>query len=702
MAAWSNIALLEHVNLNIDLSLTSLADVRSLFCGALGMLEDPRPAERGRAASLLWANCGLSQVHLPCDAAAEAGAAAAAAAPSQRVDGCIGVLLPRGALAAGGAGGGLPSGAAPPALLALRARASPCLYLPASPATLGNAYLLEEADAADAQHGAAMAAAGARPHPCLPPAPPARGCLALGLTMVQLRVPAEALPHVADFFTAVLGARVEARGGAVLVACDGVAVASHGRQALLFTAAEGEGAAAAPPLLPYDGWHAALYLRDFRGAWEAARAGGLLYDNPRFSDRCGTWAQALEHQQFRTRLLGADSGVALELELRSLAHPHCPLPRAQGAAAAPPRVLSIQSHVVWGRVGNCAATLPLQALGWEVSPLNTVHLATHTGYGAPAGQRLGAQDVAAVLGGLREHGLLGGYSALLTGYTPSGALLGAYTALAAELAAARAQAGAPPLLYVCDPVLGDEEERPRAGGGGGGGGGAGRLYVPRELIPSFAAHIAASRPTILTPNAFEAAQLTGRAAGIGSVGEALEALEALHALGARCVVMTSTWIEPSEGAFLLLASAPWEDVAGEGGAGEGGAGGGAVALAAGAQRRPAALFAQPSAGAPSRHCRFALRVPRLPLAFTGTGDLTAALLLANYAALPGRFVSAVERSVAGVRSACWRTAVALAAAPPGVGAGRGARAAAAELRVLEARGDFAEPVLPGDMQAFAL
>ena len=708
MATWSNLALLEHVNLNINLDHTSLAAVRELYCGALGMREDPRPAARGRGASLLWANCGLSQVHLPCDA--EAGASAAA---SQRVDGCIGVLVARGALA-GGAGAALPSGPAPPALLALRARATPCLYLPASPATLGNAYLLEEADAADAQHEAAMAAAGAAPHPCLQqPAPPLPAARALGLTMLQLRLPAAALPHVAAFFSAVLGARVEQRSGAVLVACDGVAVASHGRQALLFTAAEAEEGGGAP-LLPYDGWHAALYLRDFRGAWEAARAAGLLYDNPRFSDRCGTWEQAVEHAQFRTRLLGEASGAACELELRSLAHPHCPLPRAP-PPPPPRRVLSIQSHVVWGRVGNCAAALPLASLGWEVSPLNTVHLATHTGYGGPpVGTRSSAEEVGAVLGGLRQHGLLRGYSALLTGYTPSAALLGVYTALAAEVAGARAGAGEAPLLYVCDPVLGDEDApgvaapaaaaagpSSFAGGAGASAGPTGRLYVPAELVPRFAAHITASRPTILTPNAFEAAQLTGRASSIASVPEALEALEALHALGARCVVMTSTWIQPrgAEGAFLLLASAPWEDVAGEG---QGAAGeAAAVALEAGAARRPRALFSRPAAGA-SQHCRFALCIPRLPLAFTGTGDLTAALLLANYAAHPGCFVSAVERSVAGVRSACLRTAAALAAAPPGVGASRGARAAAAELRVVEARDDFRSPVLPEGMQAYAL
>jgi pyridoxal/pyridoxine/pyridoxamine kinase len=44
------------------------------------------------------------------------------------------------------------------------------------------------------------------------------------------------------------------------------------------------------------------------------------------------------------------------------------------------RVLSVQSHVVRGYVGNKAATFPLQLLGLDVDPLNAVHLSNHTGY----------------------------------------------------------------------------------------------------------------------------------------------------------------------------------------------------------------------------------------------------------------------------------------------------------------------------------
>ena len=44
-----------------------------------------------------------------------------------------------------------------------------------------------------------------------------------------------------------------------------------------------------------------------------------------------------------------------------------------------PRVLSIQSHVVHGHVGNKCAVFPLQLLGFDVDPVNSVQFSNHTG-----------------------------------------------------------------------------------------------------------------------------------------------------------------------------------------------------------------------------------------------------------------------------------------------------------------------------------
>lgn len=49
--------------------------------------------------------------------------------------------------------------------------------------------------------------------------------------------------------------------------------------------------------------------------------------------------------------------------------------------AAPPlrRVLSVQSHVVSGYVGNKCAVLPLQLLQFDVDPVLSVQFSNHTG-----------------------------------------------------------------------------------------------------------------------------------------------------------------------------------------------------------------------------------------------------------------------------------------------------------------------------------
>ena len=63
-------------------------------------------------------------------------------------------------------------------------------------------------------------------------------------------------------------------------------------------------------------------------------------------------------------------------------------------------VLSIQSHVTFGHVGNAAAAFPLQRLGFEVWRINTVQFSNHTGYGAWTGEVFGAQHIREVVQGI--------------------------------------------------------------------------------------------------------------------------------------------------------------------------------------------------------------------------------------------------------------------------------------------------------------
>ena len=70
-------------------------------------------------------------------------------------------------------------------------------------------------------------------------------------------------------------------------------------------------------------------------------------------------------------------------------------------------LLSIQSSVAFGHVGNSAAVFPLQRLGIEAWAVNTVHFSNHTGYGEWRGPLLSADDLRAVIQGVEERGALG-------------------------------------------------------------------------------------------------------------------------------------------------------------------------------------------------------------------------------------------------------------------------------------------------------
>ena len=68
-------------------------------------------------------------------------------------------------------------------------------------------------------------------------------------------------------------------------------------------------------------------------------------------------------------------------------------------------VISIQSHVAYGHVGNSAAVFALQRLGVDVWPVHTVQFSNHTGYPDWQGQAFGADHIAAVIDGLAARGL---------------------------------------------------------------------------------------------------------------------------------------------------------------------------------------------------------------------------------------------------------------------------------------------------------
>lgn len=185
-------------------------------------------------------------------------------------------------------------------------------------------------------------------------------------------------------------------------------------------------------------------------------------------------------------------------------------------------IISIQSHVAYGYVGNRAAVFPLQRLGWDVTAINTVQFSNHTGYGRFTGEVMSAAHVADVFDGVAALTGLDSVRALLTGY------LGDQTTGRVVLdALARLRTARPDVLYCCDPVMGD----------------VGRGFFVREGLPEWMRDHALPAADIITPNQFELAWLAGHA--VDTRDRALAAAAAIRARGPRAVLVTSLAVEDS-------------------------------------------------------------------------------------------------------------------------------------------------------------
>ncbi|CAA2099414.1 Pyridoxal kinase PdxY [Methylobacterium bullatum] len=199
------------------------------------------------------------------------------------------------------------------------------------------------------------------------------------------------------------------------------------------------------------------------------------------------------------------------------------------------RILSIQSHVAFGHVGNASAVFPMQRLGVEVWPIHTVQFSNHTGYGAWRGRVFDGPMIEDLVLGIAERGVLGQCDGVLSGYMGS-ADIG--TAIVRAVAAVRS--ANPKALYCCDPVMGDTDRG---------------IYV-RPGIPEFLRDQALPAADIVTPNQFELNFLSGLPTG--TLGEAKAALTAIQALGPRVVLVTSLVTEDTPSHSIDL-------MAGEGG-----------------------------------------------------------------------------------------------------------------------------------------
>lgn len=197
--------------------------------------------------------------------------------------------------------------------------------------------------------------------------------------------------------------------------------------------------------------------------------------------------------------------------------------------------------------------------------INTVQFSNHTGHKVFKGQVLNADDIKVLVDGLRENGCLHGYTHVLSGYNGSLSSLQQLYDVVKEVKAIN-----PKATYVCDPVMGD----------------AGQMYVPEELLPFYKDHLIALAD-ILTPNQYEAELLTGIV--VDSQESAFKAIDALHDLGIKIVIISSSELEDN--------------------------------------MKEITCFASQICSNGSKN-RIRVQIPKIDGRFVGTGDLTAALLMA--------------------------------------------------------------------------
>uniref|UniRef100_A0A8C7QK65 Pyridoxal kinase n=1 Tax=Oncorhynchus mykiss TaxID=8022 RepID=A0A8C7QK65_ONCMY len=291
------------------------------------------------------------------------------------------------------------------------------------------------------------------------------------------------------------------------------------------------------------------------------------------------------------------------------------------------RVLSIQSHVVRGYVGNKSATFPLQVLGFEVDSINSVQFSNHTGYAHWKGQVLTAEELNVLYEGIKLNNV-NHYDYILTGYTRDTSFLETVVDIVQELKRLN-----PKLVYVCDPVMGDQ----------------GSMYVPENILPVYKDKVVAVAD-ILTPNQFEAELLTGRT--ISTEKDALDVMELLHQMGPDTVVLTSTDLTSPHGDQFLVAL--------------------------GSQKMGKARSTQ----------KIRIEMPKVDAVFVGTGDLFTAMLLAWSHHHPNDLKAACEKTVSVLHHVIKRT---ITYANEMAGPGKRPNPAQLELRMVQSKKDIEDP-----------
>ena len=190
------------------------------------------------------------------------------------------------------------------------------------------------------------------------------------------------------------------------------------------------------------------------------------------------------------------------------------------------RVLALSSHVVRGSIGLQAIGAALRGLGHEVWALPTILLSNHPGHLRSGGVTTPADRIDAMIDALEANGWHGEVDAVITGYLPSVAHVAA-----ASRALARVKIARPDLVFLCDPVLGDDPKG---------------LYIAADAAAALRDRLV-PLADILTPNRFELAWLAGR-----TIASTAEAVAAAGQLKVRTVIATSVPATPGNIANICV------------------------------------------------------------------------------------------------------------------------------------------------------
>lgn len=153
-------------------------------------------------------------------------------------------------------------------------------------------------------------------------------------------------------------------------------------------------------------------------------------------------------------------------------------------------VVSVQSQVIYGRVGNNVAVPALEALGFSVAAVPTVVFSNTPHYPTMHGGALLTEWFEGYLQDLSARGALHALRAILFGYLGNPRQADALARWARALLKERAG-----LRIVIDPVIGDQDHG---------------IYVDPCLVDTYRRDLLPLADG-LTPNSFELAHLTGLA-----------------------------------------------------------------------------------------------------------------------------------------------------------------------------------------------